>query len=71
MIFGGFCKISVFIEKEKMKEKEKGLHGRGLAHNEADPTAMIRPRSKKKPTRRGLLRFGHFASRTLIYFKNC
>jgi hypothetical protein len=53
-----------------MKEKEKGLNGLGPAHNEASPTARIQPRSKKKPPRRGPFRSGHFASGTLIYFKN-
>jgi hypothetical protein len=33
-----FCKISIFIEKGKTKEKEKGLYGLGPSHNEADPT---------------------------------
>jgi hypothetical protein len=53
-----------------MKEKEKGLHGLGPAYNEAGPTTRIQPRSKKKPTRRGPLRSEHFASGTLVYFKN-
>jgi hypothetical protein len=44
MIFDEFCKISVFIEKEKTKEKEKDLYGLGLAHNEAGPTQRIQPR---------------------------
>jgi hypothetical protein len=53
-----------------MKEKEKDLHGLGLSHNEADLTARIQPRSKKKPVRRGSLGSGYFALGTLIYFKN-
>jgi hypothetical protein len=32
MIFSEFCKISVFIIKRKMKEKENGLNEFGLAH---------------------------------------
>jgi len=59
--FGEFCNIFIFIEKEK-ETKEKGLHGLGPAHNEAGPTAKIQPRSKNKPTRRGSLGSGHFAS---------
>ena len=70
MIFGEFCKISVFVEKDKNEKKEKGLHGLDPVHNEVGPTAMIQPRSKKKPTRRGPLEYRHFASGTLIYFKN-
>jgi len=35
-----------------MKEKKKGFHGLGLAHNEAGPTARIQPRLKKKPQER-------------------
>jgi hypothetical protein len=58
-------------KKEKTKEKKrKSLHRLGPAHNEADPTARIEPRLKKKPTRRGPLGSGHFVSRTPIYFKN-
>ena len=53
-----------------MKEKEKGLHELGLAHNKAGPTAKIQPRLKKKPTRRGPLRSEHFALGTSSYFKN-
>ena len=70
MIFGEFCKILVFIKKRKTKEKEKDLHELGLAHNEAGPTAMIQPRFKKKPIRRGPPISEHFASGVLIYFKN-
>jgi hypothetical protein len=66
MTFGEFCNISIFIEKEKkMKEKKKGLHGLGLAHNVGILSARIRPKSKKNP-----LEFGHFASGTSIYLKN-
>jgi len=53
-----------------MKEKEKGLHELGLAHNEVGPTARIQPRFEKKPTRRGPPISEHFASGVLIYFKN-
>jgi hypothetical protein len=38
MIFDEICKIFIFIEKIKIKEKEKYLYGLCLAHNEADPT---------------------------------
>jgi hypothetical protein len=38
MIFGEICKIFIFIEKRKIKEKEKGLYGLGPAHHEAGPT---------------------------------
>jgi len=41
MIFSEFCKIFVFIEKRKMKEKIKVMHGFGLAHNKAGPTVRI------------------------------
>jgi hypothetical protein len=64
MILANFV-ISLFYRKRETKEKEKGLHGLGQAHNEAGPTTRIQPRSKKKPTRRGPLRSG-----TLVYFKN-
>jgi hypothetical protein len=48
MIFGEFCKISLFIEKKKNKEKEKkGSYGLGPAHNKADPTARILLKLKK------------------------
>jgi len=47
-----------------MKEKEKSLHRLGPAHNETGPTARIQLRWKKKPTRRGPLGSGHFASGT-------
>ena len=70
MIFGEFYEISVFIEKRKTKEKEKGLSRFGPAHKEAGPTARIRSRSKKKPPKRGTLGFEHFTSGTPIYFKN-
>jgi hypothetical protein len=35
-----------------MKEKKKGLHGLGPAHNKAGPIARIQLRLKKKLTRR-------------------
>jgi len=44
--FCEFCKISVFIEK--MKEKKKGLHGLGPAHNEGSLTVRIWPKSEKE-----------------------
>jgi hypothetical protein len=68
--FDEFYNISIFIEKKKNEKKEKGLHRLGSAYNEASPTARIQPRWKKKPIRRGSLGSGHFASGTLIYFKN-
>ena len=37
IIFFEFCKISVFIEKGKAKEKEKGLYGLGPSYDEAGP----------------------------------
>jgi hypothetical protein len=49
MNFGEFCKISLFIEKEKNKEKEKRLLWACPAHKKADPTARILLRSKKSP----------------------
>jgi len=62
MIFGGFCKTSIFIEKrEKQKKRKKVLYGFGLAHNEAGSTARIQFRSKKKPSKRGLLGSEYFA----------
>jgi hypothetical protein len=57
-------------KREKQKKREKDLHRFGLAHDEAGPTARIQPRLKKKPTRRGPLGSRHFASGTLMYFKN-
>ena len=41
MIFGEFCKIINFIEKEKNKEKETCLHRLVPTHNEVGPTARI------------------------------
>jgi hypothetical protein len=38
MIFDEICKIFIFIEKRKIKEKEKDLYGLCPAHNKADPT---------------------------------
>jgi hypothetical protein len=40
MIFGEFCKISVFIEKREKRKKRERL-GLGPAHNEASPTIRI------------------------------
>jgi hypothetical protein len=62
--------LCFYRKKRKTKEKEKGLHEFGLAHNEAGPTARFQPRSKKKPNRTGPLGFEHFTSGTPIYFKN-
>jgi hypothetical protein len=68
LIFSEFCKIFVFIEKEKSKEKEKFLHGLGPTHNKGGPTARIQPRLKTSPG--DPLKSEHFASGILIYFKN-
>jgi hypothetical protein len=70
MILANFA-ISLFLykKKRKTKEKEKVLHRLGPAHDEAgckDSTQV----GKKKPTRRGPLGSGHFASGTLMYFTN-
>jgi len=70
MILASLQYLCFYRKREKQKEKKKCLHGLGPAHNEAGPTARIQPRSKKKPTRRGSVGSGHFASGTLIYFKN-
>ena len=43
-----FATYLFFIEKEKNERKEKDLHGLGPAHNEADPTAKIQLRLRKK-----------------------
>jgi hypothetical protein len=40
-IVAKFCKVSVFIEKRKTKEKKKSLYGFGSARNEAGPIARV------------------------------
>jgi len=74
IIFLWFWRILQYLyfyrKREKRKRRKKSMHGLGPAHNEACLTWSIQPRSKKNPTRRGPLGSGHFASRTLVYFKN-
>jgi hypothetical protein len=58
-------------KKRKTKEKEKDLHGLGSADDKAGLTARIQPRLRKKsPPEEAPLGSEHFASGTLIYFKN-
>jgi hypothetical protein len=62
--------LCFYRKKRKTKEKEKCLHELGPTHTDADPTARIQLRLKKKLTRRGPLESEHFTSGTPIYFKN-